>query len=196
MTGSATLSPRRPFARSGAEARSRLRAGGSPSVRAGSRRSPLLLLTLLIAACTSAPTDKALAGIQPGWEASGRAADVRYDPTPAPSPTSPLPSPIGTRAASTEAPRTATPPRHTITGPATWFRSPAGVSAAGPLLRKAIGASWRGTRVRVCASGRCIVTALGDWCACGGGRLIDLDSRLFGRLAPLGRGVIRVEVTW
>jgi rare lipoprotein A (peptidoglycan hydrolase) len=35
-----------------------------------------------------------------------------------------------------------------------------------------------------------------DWCACGGGRVIDLYSSAFEKLAPLSRGVVAVEVSW
>jgi hypothetical protein len=35
-----------------------------------------------------------------------------------------------------------------------------------------------------------------DYCACGGGRLLDLYASAFSRLAPLSRGVLPVEVTW
>jgi hypothetical protein len=90
----------------------------------------------------------------------------------------------------------ASPSRHHIRGGASWFASPANVSAAGPLLRRAIGPRWRGTRVLVCSSGRCVPTVLGDWCACPGSRIIDLDDNVFARLAPLSRGVREVTVTW
>ena len=109
----------------------------------------------------------------------------------------PSPSPTGTRPAATAKPRTATPPGHSVAGTATWFRSPAGVSAAGPALRAAVGPGWRGTRVTVCAGGRCVATVLGDWCACGvGNRVIDLHAPLFAQLAPLSRGVLEVTVKW
>ena len=80
-----------------------------------------------------------------------------------------------------------------ISGVATWFRSPSGVSAAGPALRSALGPGWRGTSVRVCHADRCIVTVLGDTMAAD--RLIDLHAPLFARLAPLSRGVLRVTLT-
>jgi len=113
----------------------------------------------------------------------------------------PSPTPTGTRPATTTRPRTASPPRHSLRGVATWFRSPAGVSAAGPNLRATLGPGWRGMTVRVCAGDRCALTVLGDWCACGprpdGPTLIDLDDNVFARLAPLGRGVLReVTITW
>jgi hypothetical protein len=96
---------------------------------------------------------------------------------------------IGMRPAPTEAPRTAI----TLRGTATWFVSPAGVSAAGPDLRAALGPGWRGSSVRVCAASGCVVTTLGDWMRAD--RLIDLHAPLFARLAPLSRGVLAVTVT-
>ena len=91
-----------------------------------------------------------------------------------------------------------------LSGVATWFRSPAGVSAAGPALRRALGPGWRGTSVAVCVTGdgpaRCVETVVSDWCACGdrpgGPTVIDLDDNAFADLAPLGAGVLAVEVTW
>jgi hypothetical protein len=105
-----------------------------------------------------------------------------------------------TAAVSNDAALAAVTPRTALTlrGVATWFKSPAGVSAAGPALRAAIGPGWRGSKVKVCRAGtdECVVTVLGDWCACGdrpGGRtLIDLDIRAFSRLAPLSRGVLSI----
>jgi hypothetical protein len=93
---------------------------------------------------------------------------------------------------------------HRVNGPATWYCR-AGISvchsdypgglyaAAGPRLR--VG-DWRGRRVQVCAGGDCVIVRLVDWCACGGGRVIDLYSDAFRRLAPLGEGEIRVTVRW
>jgi hypothetical protein len=85
-----------------------------------------------------------------------------------------------------------------VAGVATWFRSPAGVSAAGPVLRAALGPGWRGQTVTVCSGDRCVETVLGDWCACGprpgGPTVIDLDTPVFAALAPLSRGVIRVVI--
>jgi hypothetical protein len=81
----------------------------------------------------------------------------------------------------------------TISGVATWFRSPQGVSAAGPALRGALGPGWRGTSVLVCHDERCVVTVLGDFMRAD--RLIDLDAPLFARLAPLSTGVLAVTLT-
>jgi hypothetical protein len=80
-------------------------------------------------------------------------------------------------------------------GVATWYRYVPGHAAAGPALRSALGPRWRGKTVKVCdRAGRCVSAVLSDWCACGGGRVIDLDHRLFTRLAPPSRGVIHVTV--
>lgn len=88
----------------------------------------------------------------------------------------------------------------TISGVASWFASPIGVSAAGPALRAAIGPGWRGRQVSVCAGQRCVSTILGDWCLCGDRHgvptVIDLDVAAFRQLAQLSIGVIAVEVTW
>jgi hypothetical protein len=89
-------------------------------------------------------------------------------------------------------------------GDATWYclddRSPCHYAhsgglyaAAGPALR--VG-DWRGRRVWVCAGGDCVRVKLIDWCACGNGRVIDLYSDAFRRLASLGTGEIRVSVRW
>jgi hypothetical protein len=83
-----------------------------------------------------------------------------------------------------------------LTGQATWYRWRPGESAAGPALRRALGPSWRGKVIEVCASGRCVRTRLTDWCACKGRRVVDLDVRSFERLASPSRGVIEVEVKW
>ena len=125
--------------------------------------------------------------------------------TPAPFPVGPVPlrvapspSPTRMRPEATVTPPPATPRGHTVVGVATYFKSPSGVSAAGPALRAALGPGWRGQSVRVCAGVRCVVTVLGDWCACGprpgGPTVIDLDDNVFAMLAPLSRGVLRVTV--
>ena len=80
-----------------------------------------------------------------------------------------------------------------VSGTASWFRSPADVSAAGPALRRWLGPGWRGTHLRACAGDRCVLTVVADWCRCPD-RLIDLDDDAFARLAPLAVGVIAVEV--
>jgi rare lipoprotein A (peptidoglycan hydrolase) len=93
---------------------------------------------------------------------------------------------------------------HSVRGTASWYCK-AGVSvchhaypgglyaAAGPALR--VG-SWRGRTVTVCGSGSCVNVKLIDWCACGSGRVIDLYSDAFSRLAPLSSGTLSVRVSW
>lgn len=92
-----------------------------------------------------------------------------------------------------------------VSGSASWYCMP-GTSAchyqysggmyaaAGPALR--VG-NWRGRTVRVCGSGSCVSVKLIDWCACpSNGRVIDLYSDAFRRLAPLSSGTVRVTITW
>jgi rare lipoprotein A (peptidoglycan hydrolase) len=93
---------------------------------------------------------------------------------------------------------------HSVRGTASWYCK-AGVSAchnaypsglyaaAGPALR--VG-DWRGRTVTVCGSGSCVNVRLIDWCACGSGRVIDLYSDAFSRLAPLSSGTLSVRVSW
>ena len=95
-------------------------------------------------------------------------------------------------------------PTHGVSGTASWYCK-AGVSAchnaypsglyaaAGPALR--VG-DWRGRTVTVCGSGSCVTVKLIDWCACGSGRVIDLYSDAFSRLAPLSSGTLSVRVSW
>ena len=95
-------------------------------------------------------------------------------------------------------------PSHSVRGTASWYCK-AGVSscasgypgglyaAAGPALR--VG-NWRGRTVTVCGSGNCVNVKLIDWCACGSGRVIDLYSDAFSRLAPTSAGTVSVQVSW
>ena len=107
----------------------------------------------------------------------------------------PPPSPAtGTRTATVRAPRTA----HSLRGRATWHATgrDGWYAAAGPLLRRALGKGWRGRRVYVCMT-RCIRVTLNNWCLCSRDRrLVDLSDEAFQALAPLSRGVLRVEVRW
>lgn len=83
----------------------------------------------------------------------------------------------------------------TISGVASWFASPRGVSAAGPALRTALGPGWRGSRVRVTGPAGSAVTTLGDWMAAD--RLIDLDAPIFRAVCgALSRGICEAKVTW
>jgi hypothetical protein len=83
-------------------------------------------------------------------------------------------------------------------GAATYYRWLPGQAAAGPALRRALGKDWRGSRVLVCRATRCVSVVLSDWCACGARHgvptVIDLDVRVFARLAPKSLGVIPVTV--
>ena len=104
----------------------------------------------------------------------------------------------------TPRPRPPANPSHSVRGTASWYCK-AGVSscasgypgglyaAAGPALR--VG-SWRGRTVTVCGSGNCVNVKLIDWCACGSGRVIDLYSDAFSRLAPTSAGTVSVQVSW
>jgi len=81
-----------------------------------------------------------------------------------------------------------------LSGLASWYAWRPGQAAAGPALRAFLGPNWRGRIVTVCAA-VCIRVSLTDWCGCPGGRVIDLDSRSFARLAPLSAGLVAVRVT-
>jgi Lytic transglycolase len=95
-------------------------------------------------------------------------------------------------------------PTHSVSGSASWYCKP-GVSschdgypgglyaAAGPALR--VG-DWRGRTVSVCGSGNCVNVKLIDSCWCASGRVIDLYSDAFSRLAPTSAGTISVRVSW
>jgi hypothetical protein len=81
---------------------------------------------------------------------------------------------------------------HRLAGPATWYRYHPGQAAAGPRLRAALGAHWRGRVVAVNG----LRVRLTDWCACPYGRVIDLHVGDFARLARPSTGVLRVSVSW
>jgi len=86
-----------------------------------------------------------------------------------------------------------------LRGQATWFASLGSwyYGAAGPKLRAAMGPNYLGRFVQVCHLHSCIVVKLVTSCACQPDtRLLDLSSLAFSRLAPLGVGVISVEVSW
>ena len=91
--------------------------------------------------------------------------------------------------------RPAAVPTSSLIGIASWFASPASVSAAGPALRAALGSGWRGTTVTVTGPAGSAVTVLGDWMA--RDRLIDLDVSVFPRVCgALSLGLCRAEVSW
>lgn len=116
-----------------------------------------------------------------------RIAPEPASPSPQPVvPTRPTPGPAGTGRAPVAG--------SALSGIATWYAWRPGQAAAGPALRAALGPGWRGRSVLVTAGARSVRVVLTDWCACPGGRVIDLDSRSFAVLAPLSVGVLRVEV--
>jgi hypothetical protein len=112
--------------------------------------------------------------------------------TPAPSPP-PSPAPSRTPRAPAGSTRIVAS-ISVVAGVATWYAWRPGEAAAGPGLRSALGPDWRGTVVIVTAGARSVRVRLTDWCACPGGRVIDLDSRSFAALAPLSAGVLSVSV--
>lgn len=67
-------------------------------------------------------------------------------------------------------------------------------AAAGPALRSALGVGWRGRSVTVASGPHRVTVRLVDWCSCPGGRLLDLYSSAFRRLAPLSVGVLPATV--
>jgi uncharacterized protein YabE (DUF348 family) len=78
------------------------------------------------------------------------------------------------------------------TGQATWYDPPwDGLTAAHPWLPF-------GTYVRVTDvdSGRSVTVMVDDRGPFSPGRIVDLSPEAFERLAPLGRGVLHVELTW
>lgn len=104
------------------------------------------------------------------------------------------------------APSAAPGATRSVTGLASWYCR-VGVSActrgypasglyaaAGPALR--VG-NWRGRWVTVTANGRSVRARLSDWCACPGGRVIDLYASIVNALGlSLSRGIYTVRVSW
>jgi rare lipoprotein A len=81
---------------------------------------------------------------------------------------------------------------HTQSGVATWYDPPwSGLTAAHPTLPF-------GTMVTVTDldSGRSVTVVIDDRGPFAEGRIIDLSPEAFEVLAPLGRGVLRVRITW
>jgi len=116
-------------------------------------------------------------------------------PAPSPSASKRVPTPTPVRTSAPETVASASKAGHSIRGSASWFRSPRGVSAAGPALRRALGPGWRGTRVRVTGPAGSATTTLGDWMRAN--RLIDLDDDVFPAVCgPLSRGICKAKVTW
>lgn len=112
---------------------------------------------------------------------------------------------IGKQPASTEAPATAQPspgktprpavrPAHGLRGLATWYRYIGGQAAAGPRLRAALGAGWRGSTVTVNGVRVRLTDFMGTHDRA---KVIDLDAGLFRRICgPLSIGVCEVTVRW
>jgi uncharacterized protein YabE (DUF348 family) len=81
---------------------------------------------------------------------------------------------------------------HKAAGGATWYDPPwSGLTAASPWIPF-------GTRVTVTdlASGRTVIVVIDDRGPFGAGRIIDLSPEAFSALAPLGRGVLSVRISW
>ncbi len=81
---------------------------------------------------------------------------------------------------------------HQATGQATWYDPPwSGLTAASPWIPF-------GTLVTVTdlASGRTVIVVIDDRGPFGAGRIIDLSPEAFSALAPLGRGVLDVRISW
>lgn len=81
---------------------------------------------------------------------------------------------------------------HQATGQATWYDPPwSGLTAASPWIPF-------GTRVTVTdlATGRTVIVVIDDRGPFGAGRIIDLSPEAFTALAPLGRGVLDVRISW
>lgn len=121
-------------------------------------------------------------------------------------------SPSQTRASARPQPRhssSAAPsgPTAVIAGIASWFCIPGrsactsgypascACAAAGPLIRAALG-DWRGREVTVWRADHraSVVVRLVDWCACPGGRVLDLYAGIYGQLDSLASGLLDVEV--
>jgi hypothetical protein len=118
-------------------------------------------------------------------------------PTRAPKPPQPVATakviPVATPKPSA-APRAST---RSLSGNATWYAYVVGGAAAGPGLRSALGSHWRYKTVTVCAGAHCVAARLSDWCLCSkGNRLIDLDKRLFAKLAAPSQGIVEVTIKW
>jgi hypothetical protein len=91
-----------------------------------------------------------------------------------------------------------------IAGSVSWYCRPGSSSctdgyppsgmyaAAGPRVRAMLGPTWLGRRVTVASGSRVVVVRLIDSCPCPGGRLLDLYSSAFAKLAPLSAGTVRV----
>lgn len=88
-----------------------------------------------------------------------------------------------------------------LTGLASWYSAAPNTAAAGPAVRVFLNHDYMGARLRVCLYGtaRCVTTTIRDVCLCrppfvSSRRAIDLSDDDFARLAPLGRGVVKVTI--
>jgi hypothetical protein len=168
------------------------------SILAPSEFSPLsVVLPSSVGSATVAPRSaghdtprQAIPALQPRTSAGGRDIPTREEPAPSPS----LRVVPRLAAVVRTQPHIGLAPGASVTGEASWFASPIGVSAAGPALRAALGANWRGTLVKVTGPHGFAWTILGDWMA--RDRLIDLDVNVFPAVCgPLSRGICEVEVS-
>ena len=131
---------------------------------------------------------------QPGGQSTPASAALPT-PSPARTPRSAPPTPKPTQTPQGRI----LPPSVAFRGVATWHPLPGLFASLGPKLREA--GVVAGQRLTVCSGGRCVVVTAwpgGCWCRerPGGPTLLDLSDEAFSRLAPLGVGVISVEVSW
>lgn len=128
----------------------------------------------------------------------GRAAIPRQRSSPVTHPAPPVPlavpSPVPPGGGTAPPPRRRTPAIPGVGGTASWYAYRPGEAAAGPSLRAFLGRSWRGRTVTVRSGSRSVTVRLTDWCACPGGRVIDLDRGSFRILADPSRGILPVQV--
>ena len=87
-------------------------------------------------------------------------------------------------------PPTTAAPRHSQSGPASWYDAPAG-SCAHPSLP--MGTVLRVTNLATGASTTCTVSDRGPY---EGGRIIDLARATFSQIASTSQGVIQVRIEW
>ena len=167
------------------------------------RRITVVVIALVALAVTQSaagqqPTQPTANGVLSWRRVTAPAIAATPLPTvlPTPSPTSPSVAPA--KPQSTTVLPTASPSStRSRTGRASWYDDGGGLyAAAGPALR--VG-DWRGRLVTVCA-GSCVKVRLTDWCQCYENtdreRVIDLSPAAFTALAPLSRGLVKVEVRW
>lgn len=135
-----------------------------------------------VPARTEAPT------LRPSPSATIVKRDASPEEQPSAKPTAaPTPKP-------TKRPRATTRPADGLRGVATWYSYRRGQAAAGPRLRAALGAGWRGRTVYVNGVRVLLTDYMGTK---NRAKVIDLDDGLFRRICgPLSMGVCDVEVRW